>query len=181
MTVKELIEGEGAESILSEIICSMHVEGPVNPFHFEALAYLKRFHADVFNVYESRLISVMGLFYKTNEPSSLLEKVYSIYADTIENETGRKFTPVQASAYKNIEEKKYFSFSAPTSSGKSFLFRELIQKTTGDIVIVLPSRALIAEYMYVVCKLVSHDRSILVLQFVDNVNTSKTKRRIYII
>ena len=181
MIVSNLMTAVHAENILVSILGNLHTEGPINPHDFETLAYVKKFHPKVFEGYENRLMHLMGLFYKTSEPLSLLEEVYSLYADTIEADTGRKFTPVQASAYKKIAAKKYFSFSAPTSSGKSFLFRELILNAEADIVIVVPSRALIAEYMYAVIKLVYNDKSILVLQFVENINTDKTKRRVYVI
>ena len=97
----------------------------------------------------------------------------------IEEETSRQFTPVQASAYKQIQERKFFSFSAPTSSGKSYLFRELIKEYDKDIIIVVPSRALIAEYMFEVLNLVKKD--VLVLQFIENINIKNINRRIYII
>ena len=59
------------------------------------------------------------------------------------------------------------------------MFRELITGASGDIVIVVPSRALIAEYLSVVKTLV--DPSVLVLQFIENINIAKTSRRVYII
>lgn len=181
MNVQELIDGVQTEELMVSILGSIHTEGPIYPQVFETLAYLKKFHPKVFEKYESRLMHLMGLFYKTSEPVSLLEEVYSLYAETIKDETGRRFTPVQASAYKKIADKTYFSFSAPTSSGKSFLFRELILNAINDIVIVVPSRALIAEYMYAVIQLVRDDKSVLVLQFIENINTDKTNRRVYVI
>jgi len=119
------------------------------------------------------------LFYKSEAPKSLIEEVYSIFADSITEETGRTFTPVQADAYDNILNRTYFSFSAPTSAGKSYLFREIIQETEGDIIIVVPSRALISEYYNLVSDLV--DNSVLVLQFIDVINIKHTERSIFII
>lgn len=181
MNINEMISGDIDEQYISEILYRIHSAGPVNQKDFETLAYLKKFHTDLFSRYESKIINLLGLFYKTTRPNNLLEEVYSVYADTIEFDTGRRFTPVQANAYVEINNKRYFSFSAPTSSGKSFLFRELIQDARGDIIIVVPSRALIAEYMHAVLKIVRGDNTILVLQFIENVNISNTKRRIYII
>ena len=74
-----------------------------------------------------------------------------------------------------------FSFSAPTSSDKSYLFMQLIKNCEKDIVIVVPSRALIAEYFYKVSKIVESDNNILVLQFIENINKKHTKRRIFIV
>jgi replicative superfamily II helicase len=122
---------------------------------------------------------LMGLFYKTSEPNSFVEAIYNAYAQTIIEETGHNFTPVQADAYNSIKKYTNFSFSAPTSAGKSYLFQELIKETQGDIIIVLPSRALLSEYLIKVKKLVSNET--LVLQFIEIVNTKRTKNRIYII
>ncbi|ELM3616112.1 DEAD/DEAH box helicase [Aeromonas sobria] len=88
-------------------------------------------------------------------------------------------TPIQASAYRFIKGQQYFSFSAPTSTGKSFLFRKLILECEHDVVIVVPSRALITEYYHNIIDEVNEN--ILVLQFVDNINISKTKKRIFIL
>ena len=88
----------------------------------------------------------MGLFYKTDSPSSFLELIYDIYSKSIEESTGRTFTPVQADAYNSIFKYDKFSFSAPTSTGKSFLFQEIIKDINGDVIVVVPSRALLCNY-----------------------------------
>ncbi len=168
-----------AESTIISILNRMHSDGPVHAEDFEKLSYIKVFHSDIFSEYETKLLLLMGLFYKVDKPKDFFETVYSIFADAIEETTGAKFTPVQADVYKHIKEKLFFSFSAPTSAGKSFLFRELIVKEVGDIVIVVPSRALIAEYLETVKSLVN--KEVLVLQFIENVNIRRTKRRVFII
>ena len=145
----------------------------------ETLSYLKKYNPKAFKIYEGKLMFLMGLFYKTSEPNSFLEAIYNAYAQTIIEETGHNFTPVQADAYNSIKKYTNFSFSAPTSAGKSYLFQELIKETQGDIIIVLPSRALLSEYLIKVKKLVSNET--LVLQFIEIVNTKRTKNRIYII
>lgn len=179
--IQNILDNNNVEQILVNIINRIHIDGPIVALDFEALAYIKRFHNDILQKYESKLLYSMGLFYKTREPESLLSEVYSIYEDIIKSETGRNFTPVQAHAYLNIKDKTYFSFSAPTSAGKSYLFREIIQDVDYDIVIVVPSRALITEYVNTVHNLLSHDTSILILPFIENINKSNTTRRIFII
>lgn len=161
------------------VINRLHTEGPIYASDLELLALAKHFHPKLFSSYEKELLYIMGLFYKVSEPVSMLEEVYAIYADTIKEITGKSLTLVQADAYKQIEEKQFFSFSAPTSAGKSYLFRELIAHATGDIVIVVPSRALIAEYLNSVKRFVTND--VLVLQFIENVNILNTKRRVFVI
>lgn len=177
--IEQLINGLSIEKQITDALYEIHTQGPSNPLIFEKLAYIKKFHRDVFKSYENKILSAMGLFYKTSEAKSVLEEVYRIYADAIRVDTGEVFTPMQASAYKEIVNNRYFSFSAPTSSGKSYLFRELILQTKGDIIIVVPSRALIAEYYYEVLQLV--DSSTLVLQFIHNINTDNISRRVYVV
>lgn len=174
-----LINGVNIEETLKDVLYEIHRDGPSNPLVFEKISYIKIFHQNLFDDYEGRILSAMGLFYKTEEPRSVFEEVYEIFADTIHASLGKRFTPMQASAYNGILDNRYFSFSAPTSAGKSFLFRELIEKTNNDILIVVPSRALIAEYYDEVMNLVGKD--VLVLQFVEDVNKEKTKRRIFIV
>lgn len=178
--IRSLIQNqEEALKAIHDALREIHAEGPVHPETFERLAYVKRFHGEQLKRYEATLVSLMGLFFKSNRPSSLVEEVYSIYSDSIKDETGHSFTPTQAHVYKEITSNKYFSFSAPTSAGKSFLFRELIRGATDDIVIVVPSRALIAEYYDEVIRLV--DKSVLVLQFIEDVNRAHASRRIFIV
>ena len=165
--------------LIGEILFDFHKYGPIDNSHLESLSYLKKYSPENFKLYESKLMFLMGLFYKTNEPNTFLEAIYNAYAQAILEETGHQFTPVQADAYNSIKKYTNFSFSAPTSAGKSFLFQELIKETKGDIIIVLPSRALLSEYLIKVKKLVSAET--LVLQFIEIVNTKKTKNRIYII
>ncbi|MDA0144063.1 DEAD/DEAH box helicase [Vibrio sp. RW] len=177
--INDLIRGESIEEILKHALYEIHTNGPISALTFEKLAYIKKFHSEQFKKYENKLISATGLFYKTEEPKSVLEEFYSIYSKSIYDEVGHTFTATQASAFREIKNNRYFSFSAPTSSGKSYLFRELIRSTENDILIIVPSRALIAEYYNEVVSLV--DKETLVLQFIENINTSKSNRRIFIV
>lgn len=179
MKITEIMENQGLSNVLAGILERMHKRGPIEIQDFETLAYAKRFQPEVFRPFEKTLISLMGLFYKAAEPETLMEEIYSIYADAIESDVGLKFTPVQADAFRKINENVYFSFSAPTSAGKSYLFREIIKRADGDIVIVVPSRALIAEYVNLLNEIVGND--VLVLQFIEIVNTLHSSRRIYVI
>lgn len=165
--------------LIKEILFDFHTYGPIDNSHLESLSYLKKYNHEQFKAYEGKLMFLMGLFYKTSEPNSFIEAIYNAYAQTIIEETGHNFTPVQADAYNSIKKYTNFSFSAPTSAGKSYLFQELIKETKGDIIIILPSRALLSEYLIKVKKLVSNET--LVLQFIEIVNTKRTKKRIYII
>ena len=177
--LSDIIANIDAENHLARIINSINQKGPINLSEFETLAYIKKFQSQIFIRYERKVVNVLGLFYKTTEPQGLLEEIYNIFSDSIEEETGRKFTPVQADAFNKIWDNTYFSFSAPTSAGKSYLFRELLLSTMGDILIIVPSRALIAEYFIKVNEIM--DKSVLVSQFIENINIKHTSKRVFII
>ena len=66
MTINNIINGENIEQELFEILKDFHENGPTNPYMLEKLSYIKRFHPIVFQKYESRLMFIMGLFYKTS-------------------------------------------------------------------------------------------------------------------
>ncbi len=177
--IQRLIDGEDLESDIPSILSAFHTNGPVDSFLLEKLAYYKRYNFKRFSAFENKLLYTMGLFYKVDAPKSILEEVYSIFAKSIESDTGVNFTPVQASVYNSIHNNRYYSFSAPTSAGKSYLFRQIIREATGDILIVVPSRALISEYYFEVINNI--DKNVLVLQFIEDVNTSMIDRRIFIV
>ncbi len=180
MTLPEILNNSYPEKIILKILYDLHIEGPINPSHLEILAHIKQKFPDKFANYENRICLLLGLFFKPNlEPKDLLEEVYTILSDSIKEETKRRFTPVQARAYKSILDKTFYSFSAPTSSGKSYLLRELIQETRNDVIIVVPSRALIAEYIHTLQNQI--DKRTLILQFIENVNRDKVDRRIYVV
>lgn len=179
MLNKSLAAGQFDSSLVTHILNEFHVAGPINSDHLETLAYIKKFSPDQFQYFEKKLMFLMGLFYKTTEPQTFFDQIYSDYANAIFEQTGRYFTPVQADAYNSIRKFDNFSFSAPTSAGKSYLYQELIKDLGGDIIIVVPSRALLSEYLIKIQDLVPYE--ILVLPFIDFVNIRKTTRRIFII
>ena len=179
MLSKTIFEGQFDSYLVTQILNDFHIAGPVNSDHLETLAYFKKFTPEQFHHFESKLMFLMGLFYKASEPLTFFDQVYADYANAILEQTGRRFTPVQADAYNSIQKFDNFSFSAPTSAGKSYLYQELMKDIKGDIIIVVPSRALLSEYLIKVQDLVTNE--ILVLPFIDFVNTRKTTRRIFII
>lgn len=181
MKPTDIINTKNPEAILSKLVDSIHFNGPIKQEDLETLSYLKYFHSSIFSKEEKKLMYLLGLFYKIDEPEDLLSFSYSIFSQTIFKETGKNFTPVQANIRNKISKNKYFSFSAPTSAGKSYILRELINNEIGDIIIVVPSRALIAEYMFVVKEMITDTKDILILQFIDDVNRKRTTRKIFIV
>jgi len=176
-----IIRAKNVDKVITDIINKIYKEGPISNVDLEKLSYIKLFHPKIFKLYESKILYLMGLFYKQLEPHSLVELIYGAYAKDIQTNFQNSFTPLQVNMIKNIDEKKYFSFSAPTSSGKSYLFMDLIKNRTDDIVIIVPSRALIAEYLEKTLNILEGNKSTLVLQFVENINIKHTKRRVFIL
>ncbi|MDP1933090.1 MAG: DEAD/DEAH box helicase [Gammaproteobacteria bacterium] len=164
---------------IGKILSRFHTNGPVDANDIETLSLYKQFHPEWVAEYEGKINSLLGLFYKPLQKESLIEEIYSIYSDSIKETHGRTYTPVQAEIVRKISRWRFFSFSAPTSAGKSHLLRTMVQSYQRDIVIVVPSRALIAEYFSEVIKIVG--RNVLVLQFIENIYTSHVNRRIYIV
>lgn len=179
--IKRVIKPYEVNVELDRIIESMHKNGPIDAVDLEKLSYIKKVYPTLFKEYESKILYFMGLFYKPLKANSLIEVFYRSYAQYIKSKTHKKYTPVQANAYKNIDTKTYFSFSAPTSTGKSYLFMDLIKNRTDDIVIIVPTRALIAEYKKKLTKLLENQKDVLILQFVENVNRKHTTRKIYVL
>jgi hypothetical protein len=177
----DIINHEQSSALMMEVLERLHAEGPIRSEDFETLTYLKCFHSEMFSEYESKLTYLLGLFHKAGEPQDILSLAYSAFSDAIEEDASQVLTPVQASIRNGILEHKYFTFSTPTSAGKSYLFRSLINNETRDVVIVVPSRALIAEYLIAVRELVHDDTSVLVLQFIDDINKATTSRRVFVV
>ena len=172
-------DGFDFRPVIREIISRIHLEGPVDGSSLETIAFIKDQHPDMLNGDEATLLSTMGLFYKTGDPKNLFEMVYSLLSSSIEEALGDKYTPIQSDAYVCIRDNDVFSFSAPTSTGKSYLFQQLIDGIDGDAIIVVPSRALLAEYIAKIASNTGND--VLVLPFIEIVNTKHTRKRIFVI
>ena len=65
----------------------------------------------------------MGVFYKQTEENSLKDVIFRQYKDHIKETYHHSYTPVQADIVKSIESHNCFSFSAPTSTGKLYVFK----------------------------------------------------------
>lgn len=165
--------------VLDHCLRALYLDGPIDSRILEEIAYCKLYFPKVFAEYEQKVLFAMGMFYKTSEPQTLVERALNIYREEIKDKYGHYYTPDQTLIRKNISESLYYSFSAPTSSGKSHVFRDLIKEATKDIAVIVPSRALISEYYLAVVDLVP--KEVLVLTFVDNINRAKTRRHIFIL
>lgn len=80
-----------------------------------------------------------------------LEKKVKEFIQTVPDTEDLIFTDSQFELYNKISSSKHFSFSGPTSMGKSFIIKSFIRKVIGNkppenIVIMVPTRALINQF-----------------------------------
>lgn len=178
--IKNIIEGKDIENIFRYVITNIYKNGPTDITDLEILCYLWVYQKEIFNNYQDRILKYMGLNYKNVETKTLPEVIFGMYAKHIEEKHKCAYTPIQANIVEGIESNSCFSFSAPTSTGKSYVFRNIIYKSQNDIVIVVPSRALINEYFCTLCDLIK-EKDVNILTFVDKINLKRAKRSIFIV
>ncbi|OFX75303.1 MAG: hypothetical protein A2X12_06160 [Bacteroidetes bacterium GWE2_29_8] len=80
-----------------------------------------------------------------------LEKKVKEFIQAVPDTDDLIFTDSQFELYKKISDSKHFSFSGPTSMGKSFIIKSFIRKVVSNkppenIVIMVPTRALINQF-----------------------------------
>lgn len=181
MNLKEIKTTRNPTNDLSDLLDILHREGPKDSSLLESLSCFKEFHPSVFENFEEKIISALGLFYKVNAPNNLYSFLMQGFGNEHKEDHGALLTPVQASIRRAIDEKQYVSISAPTSAGKSYSIRDFIAEGIGDAVIVVPSRALIAEYMNSMRRKFENDKTVMISSFVDLVYTSRALRRIFVL
>lgn len=179
--IEKIVKGEELEKIIEEVRRKIYVNGPINIENMEILSYFKQYQPDFFSKYEGDILERMGIFYKNNKINSLEGLLMSNYRKSIIEKYNRYYTPVQTNMINNIILNKNFSFSAPTSTGKSYIFRNIIEdKSRNDIVIIVPSRALINEY-FIKIKDTIKDKTVNVLTSVEIINKKIAKKSIFIL
>lgn len=180
--IRQIVQGENLELMLNETLERIYSDGPIHVTDMEILSYFSMYRKDFLEESIDKILLYMGMYYKVKDVQAhtLKELVQTDYRDTILDEYGKCYTPVQLNIIDGVKTNKCFSFSAPTSTGKSHVFRDLILNSDKDIVIFVPSRALINEYYLTLCKTIP-DKTINILTSVDKLNTLKSKRSIFII
>jgi len=180
---KQLESKEGSEILIQECVAKLFIKGGVDATLLEILSYIKVFYPDLFVRYEQQILIRLGLFFKKPKIEFFEDNIFQIYQNHLKTEFAEDFmpTPVQADIVGKIKANKVFSFSSPTSTGKSSIFRYLLSLFDKDIVIIVPSRALINEYYKKVYNEFQDNKEINILTFIDKINTKKSKRNIFII
>ena len=178
--IARIKDGKDLEIILSYAKWKLFHDGPVDTVVLEILSYLKLFQSSFFSQFESEIVETMGLFFKNPRPETLQGTLFDMYRQHINLVYGENYTPLQANILKQIQGQQYFSFSAPTSTGKSYIFRNLIKSSLNDVAVIVPSRALINEYYDRITELVDR-KTTNVLTFVEHINTKHAVRSIFIL
>ncbi|MFI3236664.1 MAG: DEAD/DEAH box helicase [Lachnospiraceae bacterium] len=178
--IKKIIEGDEIEQIMEYVVFDIYINGSDSVTTMEILCYLSIYQAEQFAQWQNRILKYMGLYYKDTDTECLQEVIFGMYSKHISEKYNYTYTPVQANIVDGIVSNKCFSFSAPTSTGKSHIFRNIIYSSNHDVVIVVPSRALINEYYYTLCRFIE-DKSVNILTFIDKINVKKAKRNIFIV
>lgn len=181
MSIKDLVENSDPLNGLSELLELLHKEGPLKSETLEKLSYYKLFHPTIFSEFEERIIATLGLFYKIQDSKDIYSFLISGIGEQHKKDYGAYLTPVQASIRRAIDTHQIVSISAPTSAGKSYSIRDFIAEQDGDAVVIVPSRALIAEYVNTMKRKFNGDKKVMISSFVDNVFTSRELRKIFIL
>jgi len=181
MMIHQIKQSVNISDELSRLLDQIHREGPKDAIVLEKLSYIKEFHPEAFKQFEEKIISALGLFYKIESPDNLYSFLMQGFGRTHKEKYTAVLTPVQASIRRAIDEMQYISISAPTSAGKSYSIRDFIAEDNGDAVVVVPSRALIAEYVNSMKRKFEGNKSVMITSFVDVIFTSRQLRRIFIL
>ena len=178
--LKKIINNDNIEDIIKQVLDNIYINGPINRTDLEILSFVKFFHPNIFKKYEEEVIIQMGLFFKKSNPNSLKSLIMQDFGDSILNYYGHNYTPIQMDIMNSIKNNKYYSFSAGTSTGKSYVFRDLLVNTENDVIVVVPSRALINEY-YIKIKEIFRVNKVNILTYIDFINKSSGRRNIFIV
>lgn len=178
--IQNIKNNQNVDQITQYALDKLYKEGPTDICTTEIFSYLKIFQPEKFKEVEQDVIEMMGVYYKKPNYTTLKSKLFDLYNEYIFEKYKRNYTPVQADIIQKINNNQIFSFSAPTSTGKSFTFRHLLTSAKNDVVIIVPSRALINEYYEKICDLIK-DKTVNVLTFIEKINTKKALRSIFIV
>ena len=162
---------------------NIYTKGPVSVSDLEILSYLCEYDKENFEQQIDYILNDMALFYKTKdglEPKTVEDVVLSEMRETIKELYRQPLTPVQADIVSAVLNHDCYSFSAPTSTGKSYVLMDLIKRSPSDVVVVVPSRALINEY-YIKLYEAIQDKTVNILTFIDRINTAHTRKNIFVV
>ncbi|WP_409285460.1 DEAD/DEAH box helicase, partial [Pseudomonas protegens] len=181
MKIRKIRDSSDPYGDLVSVLDELHRHGPISSDILETLSCYCVYHPEDFSLLEERIISALGLFYKVVSPENLYSFLLGSIGEAHKSLYGKYLTPVQASVRRAVDDKQFVSISAPTSAGKSYSIRDFIAEQEGDAVVVVPSRALIAEYINTMKERFHGDKRVMITPFVDAVFTSRELRRIFVL
>lgn len=119
-------------------------------------------HTEIYKIFSTAILSKLGNFPALSLLSAKnllskqlpidreIEKINKELIQRVPN-SDKTFTDSQYEVFRSLIENNHFSFSGPTSLGKSFIFKHFISylidqdSSCGNIVILVPTRALITQ------------------------------------
>lgn len=181
--IERIIRGENLDEVYDTVRRNVFINGPVDKTDLEILSYLCEYDRERFNRKIDSILGDMALFYKLQneiQASSLESVIINEAKRTILDEFKQLLSPVQADIFNAVLYNNCYSFSAPTSTGKSYVFMDLIKKCPNDVIVIVPSRALINEY-YVKLRESILDKAVNILTFIDRINTAHSRKNIFVV
>ena len=171
------------EEVYDYVRNNIFTKGPVDATDLEILSYLCEYDKERFDSQIDFILNDMALFYKTQEgivPKTVEDFVLGGMKTIIQEQFRQNLTPVQADIIHAVLNNDCYSFSAPTSTGKSYVLMDLIKRNPEDVVVVVPSRALINEY-YIKLNEEIQDKTVNILTFIDHINTAHSRKNIFVV
>lgn len=178
--IKTILLKKDVDTIFKNVIRNLYVSGPTSTTDMEILSCLSLYCPEEFELYKDSILNYMAVYYKETSRNTLKDAVFGQYKRYIIDTYDKEYTPVQVDIIKGISSNNCFSFSAPTSTGKSYVFMNQIIDCKNDVVVIVPSRALINEYYLKLCKLIT-DKKVNILTFIDKINTLHTNKNVFVV
>lgn len=181
--IERIKHGIDLDEVYEYVRNNIFTNGPVDISDLEILSYLCEYDRMGFDSQMDYILNDMALFYKLKDnfnPKSVEDVIINELKEAINDVCHEYYTPVQFDIANSVHSNDGYSFSAPTSTGKSYVLMDLIKKWQNDVVVVVPSRALINEY-YVKFNHTIQDKSVNILTFIDKLNTRHLSKSIFIV
>lgn len=181
--ISKIISGIDCDIILDDVLSRIYQNGPISAVDMETLSFISLYQPELFNTRIDEILLTLGLFFKDGETATgISAEICNAFKEVINQQYNGKYyyTPLQQSIANNVSNNRVFSFSAPTSTGKSYLLMNLIAEASGDVLVIVPSRALINEYYIKLTDKIS-DHSVNILTHIDKINTRNCKRSIFVV
>ena len=121
--IERIIRGENLDEVYDTVRRNVFINGPVDKTDLEILSYLCEYDRERFNRKIDSILGDMALFYKLQneiQASSLESVIINEAKRTILDEFKQLLSPVQADIFNAVLYNNCYSFSAPTSTGKSY-------------------------------------------------------------